>query len=798
MYIEEIIVDGFKSYAQRTVIAGFDPTFNAITGLNGSGKSNILDAICFVLGITNLSQVRVNNLQELVYKQGQAGVTKASVSIVFNNTNPKQSPVGYESYDRITVNRQVVMGGRNKYLINGHTAMVQRVQNLFLSVQLNVNNPHFLIMQGRITKVINMKPPEILAMIEEAAGTRLFEIKKKDSLKLIAKKSKRVEEIEKILNEEITPTLQNLERERTHYSKFINNQTEIAQLTKFSTAHEYVRMQKILSESSQGLDALENSREEQKQRSQEIRSLIDAKNKQIKEIASKKDKEMEGGFKEAEKFVEKLSKDLVKLNSELKHAEESVKEQEKGKKASNESLKELKVSISKKEKECANVESSNSKFEDKHKQFTNELADLQRQYQTLSTGLSADPEGEKTLSKQLMDAERDIIDAATEIKQSNMKVENITKTLKEKKQSAKSVGKEYVEFQQKVDGLSQSVKTLEDSLKKIDYDEKKEADLLARKRQEEQIVSKLREEVEQLSSQISDFRYSDPEKGFDRSKVKGLVANLITVEEPKATLALEVVAGGKLFNVIVDNEETGKQLLKNGKLARRVTILPLNNINKRKVEDKTVKKAQSLGGKGQVNLALSLVGFDEELENAMNFVFGNAFICENSAVAKKVTFDDLVRTKSVTIQGDVFDPSGTLTGGSRQNSNSPLKNLQKLNEKKKELDEHEEALEEIKKQLDKMASSASSYREKKKQFELKSHELELLKERIGQNPHHQLLEKVKELEEQLEGAKQSAKENEEKEKSLKKLCEDLRSQMKNFSSTREDRMKQLEKKNRGS
>lgn len=109
MHIKEIIVEGFKSYATRTVIAGFDPQFNAITGLNGSGKSNILDSICFVLGITNLKQVRVSNLQELVYKQGQTGVTRATVTIVFDNADPTQTPVGYEQYDQITITRQIVI-----------------------------------------------------------------------------------------------------------------------------------------------------------------------------------------------------------------------------------------------------------------------------------------------------------------------------------------------------------------------------------------------------------------------------------------------------------------------------------------------------------------------------------------------------------------------------------------------------------------------------------------------------------------------------------------------------------------
>lgn len=173
MHIKEVCLEGFKSYATRTVVPGFDPFFNAITGLNGSGKSNILDSICFVLGITNLQQVRASNLQELVYKQGQAGITKATVSVVFDNSDRSRSPLGYEDCPEITVTRQIVVGGRNKYLINGHLAQPSRVQNLFHSVQLNVNNPHFLIMQGRITKVLNMKPPEILSMLEEAAGTRM-------------------------------------------------------------------------------------------------------------------------------------------------------------------------------------------------------------------------------------------------------------------------------------------------------------------------------------------------------------------------------------------------------------------------------------------------------------------------------------------------------------------------------------------------------------------------------------------------------------------------------------------------
>ncbi|KAH6602713.1 hypothetical protein BASA61_000878 [Batrachochytrium salamandrivorans] len=214
MFLEELVLDGFKSYATRTVVSGWDPEFNAITGLNGSGKSNILDAICFVLGISTLAHVRAANLQDLVYKRGQAGVNRASVTVIFNNLNKDTSPPGYHEHDKITITRQIIIGGRNKYLVNGINKNQQDVANLFQSVQLNVNNPHFLIMQGKITKVLNMRPPEILAMIEEAAGTRMFEEHKEKAIKTMDKKDARLNDISNLLETEISPKLEKLRNEK--------------------------------------------------------------------------------------------------------------------------------------------------------------------------------------------------------------------------------------------------------------------------------------------------------------------------------------------------------------------------------------------------------------------------------------------------------------------------------------------------------------------------------------------------------------------------------------------------------
>ena len=149
MYILEIVLDGFKSYSQRTVISLLDPQFNCITGLNGSGKSNVIDAICFVLGIQSLSHVRVTNLNELIYKQGQAGITKATVTLVFDNSNKQASLPQFRDLDRVVVQRSI-QDGKSKYVLNGRVETQDKVKAVFMGAQLNVNNPHFLVMQGRI------------------------------------------------------------------------------------------------------------------------------------------------------------------------------------------------------------------------------------------------------------------------------------------------------------------------------------------------------------------------------------------------------------------------------------------------------------------------------------------------------------------------------------------------------------------------------------------------------------------------------------------------------------------------
>ncbi|NXR04988.1 SMC2 protein, partial [Sagittarius serpentarius] len=666
MYIKSIILEGFKSYAQRTEVRDFDPLFNAITGLNGSGKSNILDSICFLLGIANLSQVRASSLQDLVYKNGQAGITKATVSITFDNSDKKLSPLGFETNKEITVTRQVVVGGRNKYLINGVNATNTRVQDLFCSIGLNVNNPHFLIMQGRITKVLNMKPPEILAMIEEAAGTRMYECKKTAVQKTIEKKEAKLRDIQMVLNEEITPTLQKLKEERASYLEYQKVIRAIEHLSRLCIAHQFVLAEETKISSAEALKEMQDNVEKLWESIAESEKKVRQLNEEIEEMEKKRHMEFDGMLRSLEDAFSESQRVNARAQSALDLQKQNLKSEEVKYEELVKSMQEDSKLLVSKEKELKETEKELNALQEASEKDAEAFAAAQQHFNAVCAGLSSNDDGEEaTLAAQMMTCKNEISKAVTEAKQAQMKLNYAQEELKTKQDEVKKMDGGYKKDQEALEAVRKTKEKLENQMKMLNYEEEKEEALLAKKKALTCDISRLRELYDSLMARFPhlQFAYKDPEKNWNTDSVKGLVVSLITVKDLSKAKALEAVAGGKLYNIIVDTEVTGKKLLEKGELKHRYTVIPLNKISARCVGQDTVRLAQTLAGHDNLNLALSLVGYDSELQKAMEYVFGTTLVCNNMDNAKKVTFDKRIMTRSVTIDGDMFDPQGTLHGG---------------------------------------------------------------------------------------------------------------------------------------
>ena len=228
----------------------------------------------------------------------------------------------------------------------------------FCSVQLNVNNPHFLIMQGRITKVLNMKPPEILSMIEEAAGTRMYEAKKQQAEKTIEKKDARLKEINDILEEEINPTLKKLREERSAYLEFQKIQRELEHLTKLYLAYKIVWAEEMSVQTKEELVKIQQAIRaiaESVKKSEVKTRQLDA---EIKEMERASEGDLAQNVKEAEEALMEKEKVESKATRGVKDLRDNIKQDDRKRKQGEKSLTDDRKTLTASEKDSSGLQAT--------------------------------------------------------------------------------------------------------------------------------------------------------------------------------------------------------------------------------------------------------------------------------------------------------------------------------------------------------------------------------------------------------------------------------------------------------
>ncbi|KAH9917715.1 condensin complex subunit SMC2 [Fomitopsis serialis] len=799
MRIEELVLEGFKSYPVRTQITGWDSSFNAITGLNGSGKSNILDAICFVLGITNMSSMRAQNQQDLIYKRGQAGITKASVTIVFDNSDRSTSPVGLENCKQITVTRQIALPNISKYLLNGHKSQQHTIQTLFQSVQLNINNPNFLIMQGRITKVLNMRPQEILGMVEEAAGTRMFEERKDKAKKTMGKKEKRVQEITSLLAEEIEPKLDTLREEKRSFLQWQKSCSELERIGRVLRAWEWTEGHERVAKKEAEIQAKEKETKSVKKGKERCGKEIEAAERDAKEVEAQREKELRKGgkFKQLEDEVAELGKVLVKIKTQVEIKMGTITDEEERIKELENELAELTENLAQKKSQVEELTAAHSNVKDTQTALQTALTNSEELLQTLLTGLTSKGTSNSGggYMGQLADAKARLAQANTEEEQGKQRLVMSQKELKTLESRWKEVEREAGEGQKRLKAMQAEVESFRSKVAQAGWSQEKEHEGELALRNAKAEVRQVTEDRDRVRNRVSnlDFEFTSPSPNFDRTKVKGLVANLVSLrqEDYNKSTALEITAGGRLYNVVVATEQVGKELLQNGRLKKRVTIIPLNKIDSRTISASKVQAAMRLAP-GKVRLAMELVGYPDEVANAMAFVFGNTLICDDAESAKLVTFSrELGGVRSVTLDGDVYDPSGMLSGGSAPSGNGTLIKVQELLEVEGKLGEARGRLQILEQQEQRDRAGREKWKSLARELEIKEHEMRLLEEQVGGSNAARVgaeVEKMKaniaELAAAVETAKQKQKDGKDE---IKKLERD----MDEFKNNKEGKIEEL-------
>jgi structural maintenance of chromosome 2 len=686
------------------------------------------------------------------------------------------------------------VGGKNKYIVNGRSESQQDVANMFQSVQLNVNNPNFLIMQGKITQVLNMKPTQILGMIQEAAGTRLYEDRKEKALKAMEKKDLKLQHSSMLIDTEITPKLDELREKKRVLLEYQKLKSEKEQLEKILVASEYCKLQT-------NLEKYEEKQQFSTDRLKHLEKMQRILKEEIKEIESRieevtADRAKNGGsYFELEQELKDLGKEMIRLKTLLSLKEATYKDEEEQMKELAANAKEAETSLADAQARLSVLKANCQETIERHDKIQAEVKDTANLLQTLTTGLASTEGQENGFIDQLVQAKQDVTHATAEIQQMKMTISHLQKELKTEEPKAKAAKKENQSLMRELDSAKNVLEIISEELDSFQFDSAQEQVALARKTEIETQLSQISKKIQEVERSVHglEFTYSDPYPGFDRSKVKGLVANLITIPKEhvdKAT-ALEVCAGGKLYQVVVESQDVATQLIQKGKLRRRVTIIPLNKISAFKVQAERIATAKKLAP-GDVDLALTLIGSDKELEQAMNYVFGSTLICSGPDVAKMVTFDKRVQLRSVTLEGDVYDPSGQLSGGARQQTTGSLLRIQELKQlqiTKTELErEYQSALNDY----EDIKSKKQLWNSMKQKKELKEHEFGLLQKRLSNNPHFKVIQNVEEMIQKHSEAKSQLDLAQQKLKDSQQRVLEIEKEMNELTNNREGKLKSLQ------
>ncbi|GAB68849.1 structural maintenance of chromosome 2 [Plasmodium cynomolgi strain B] len=792
MHIEEIILDGFKSYPTKTVIGPFHPQFNAITGLNGSGKSNVLDAICFVMGINNLNLIRVNRLDELIYKQGQAGITKGSVTIKFNNEqkpSPLQEP--YRDMKNITITRQIVLGGRNRYLLNSHNAKPKDISDFFQSLKLNINNPHFLIMQGKITKVINMKPVELLGLIEESSGTKLYEVKRTNAIKLMGKKDQKLEEINKVLVDEIEPTLVKLKKEKEEYNKFISNNEEIEKFEKIEIAYKYYVAKNMMEKSE---EKIEDAMDEKKVLEKDIKDI----DKEIE--IYKKEKEQEGtngkenfssqvGSQNRRKRKRKGKKKKEEIKKEIKRIEKKLNDYEKNDEKNNKNLK------------------SYEDLKKKIELLREELSEKQTTINCLLSGGINNSEYTGSFREQLKNNKTNLSQIETQINNLLQNSKHLEKEIMALKDQRKKFEKEFSEMNKEKETEEKKKIACEEELQKLNTEHNNFQDLDPLQEDKKQLtneIEKLQQELQVLKNLINHVKidFKIPSNVNPRD-VLGQIYELIKIkkEYSQTALAIHLILGGKLSYILVQNKECSKSLFEYNNFAkgsRRVTLLPLQDcVVSRDVNEKIVEECRRYVGldskdRKDVIYFLDIMEYDSKLEKLIKYLFNGTIICSNVDYCKKITYNPNKKMSfpTITMEGDKFDTSGSMSGGSNKNINLFLLHYEKYENKKKEFFEKDQKLKEISAKLD-ILQKAEEKKNFCKDLQIYANNLSNIENRIQTSKYGNICQKIEQSKEEIEKGRKELTELYVKQKKLTEVIHKIEKDISEYENNKDKKEEDL-------
>ncbi len=700
MYLKSIEVQGFKSFANK-IVFDFHNGITGIVGPNGSGKSNVADAVRWVLGEQRVKQLRGGSMQDVIFSgtENRKALSYAYVAITLDNAG-HQLPV---SYEEVTVARRLYRSGESEYLINGTACRLKDVQEMFYDTGIGKEG-YSIIGQGQIDQILSTKPEESRELFDEATGIVKFKKRKKTAEKKLEDEKQNLLRINDILSE-LEKQLGPLERQAEKAKDYLKKRESLKEIE----IHIFLmEMEQIKEELQKLADSRKITQEEMDETSKAFENT--------KLAYERIEKELEGIEAKINEAKDKSSEARLK-KQQMKGQAELLEEQIRSAKASSQHYQERMESIEREEKE---------RTEEKESVFL-EKSELDVR---MAQMLKEQKEAEETLSsirQRMQDDQSNMENSKNEI----IAILNQRSSIKGKLQRYDTMTEQIQIRKAEVDQKLIQMKS--EKLNQDEHLERQRQALLEVRQELGQVTDdrgKLEERIKELQQQITigRKRLEDGQTIYHRESSRleslknlaerydgyggsirrvmeqkektggicGVVADLIQTEKKYET-AIETALGGSIQNVVTEDEETAKGLIRFLKQNRfgRVTFLPLTAVK----NPPRFNQSQALNEPGVIGLAHTLVSTEDRYLHIMAQLLGRVVVVDQIDHAITLQRKYRYSLRIVTLEGESLNPGGSMTGGAFKNSSSLLSRNREIEELKEKVDRCRQDMEKIQKEL---------------------------------------------------------------------------------------------------
>lgn len=707
MYLKRLEMQGFKSFADKTTLE-FEKGITAVIGPNGSGKSNISDAIRWVLGEQSVKTLRGSKMEDVIFAGTQArkSLGFAEVSITLDNQDGNLNI----DYSEVTVTRRVYRSGESEFFINNNQCRLKDIVELFMDTGIG-RDGYSIIGQGRIDEILSTKSEDRRHIFEEAAGIVKYRTRKEEAEKKIENTKQNLVRINDIVNE-IESQLGPLETQSEKAKKFLDLRENLKYLEVGLFISNIEKNKQKLDEVQNQINEILEQIEVENDKLNEFQNRKENIRTEVEDIISQIEKEQSNIF-EFQNNVEKQKADIGVLNERIQNNKTKFDLDAEDIEKNNAKKIDLQKDIEDRKARKTRL------FEDKQK-FENELKEKEDELLKLSESFSNEQKLAEELKSKIisnMDTKFEkmgvLSDITANVEANSRRVtqidneigENIHELDKEKmvKEDENILLSKVTSKKNKLDE-----KILSLSKAKEEYETKiKEYEELIRKADEELRVAEARykflveteNEFEGYNKSVKDILTKcKKDKSFGQN-IYGAVANLIEVPSKYET-AIEMALGAYVQNIITETEEDAKraiEFLKQNNLGR-ASFLPISSV-------KGNKLSQSFkGDNGIIGVASDLIKYDKKYDSIIQNILGKTVIADTMDNAVNISKKYKYSFRIVTLDGDIVNPSGQMTGG------SVFKKTTSLLGRGREIKELELKVKELKDKKEKLANDLEKYK----------------------------------------------------------------------------------------